>query len=378
MKFLILDTNYTAFLESLYSQHQGLSSRDYTVQWRTLMDQCFGTADFFSSNLQALGHKAHEVVVNCDALQRQWAREHAVALWAAYPSYSRGRRIKDWQLAVFEEQVRWHKPDVVYIQDVGWADAAILRRLRPQVSLIVGQIASALPDHQDLTQYDLILSPLPYFVDQFREQGLSSEYFKLAFEASLLGKIGSCARVYNAAFVGGYTAAHRQRLQLCEQLAFRSLVDIWGYGLDNLASTSAIRQRYRGEAWGLEMYRILRQSNLTVNSHVDIAGNYAANMRLYEATGVGTCLLTDMKMNLSELFDIGTEVVAYTSIEDCIEKLSYLLDHQSERAAIAAAGQQRTLREHTYFHRMQELVAIIESVLRGRGRQPAHNSLDLK
>jgi len=34
----------------------------------------FGTADFYSEGLRPLGYDAHEVVANCDALQRRWAR----------------------------------------------------------------------------------------------------------------------------------------------------------------------------------------------------------------------------------------------------------------------------------------------------------------
>jgi hypothetical protein len=34
-----------------------------------------------------------------------------------------------------------------------------------------------------------------------------------------------------------------------------------------------------------------------------------------------------------------------------------------EREAIARAGQERTLREHTWYHRMQELIDIVERYL---------------
>jgi len=82
-------------------------------------------------------------------------------------------------------------------------------------------------------------------------------------------------------------------------------------------------------------------------------------MRLYEATGVGTLLITDWKANLNELFELGNEVLAYRSPEECSEFIQYYLEHDDERKAIAAAGLQRTLREHTYYHRMQELVEIV-------------------
>jgi spore maturation protein CgeB len=111
------------------------------------------------------------------------------------------------------------------------------------------------------------------------------------------------------------------------------------------------------------MYQILGNSKITLNHHGDIAP-YANNMRLYEATGVGTMLITDWKVNLHEMFEPGKEVVAYRTPEECAELIQYYLTHDNEREAIARAGQQRTLREHTYYHRMQEFVEIVIKYLR--------------
>lgn len=102
--------------------------------------------------------------------------------------------------------------------------------------------------------------------------------------------------------------------------------------------------------------------------HIDVAENRAGNIRLYEATGMGTLLLTDWKSNLPELFEVGREVVAYRSVGECAEQISYYLAHEEERAAIAAAGQRRTLTEHTIDRRMQELVGILEPYLSGEGQ----------
>jgi len=94
------------------------------------------------------------------------------------------------------------------------------------------------------------------------------------------------------------------------------------------------------------MYHVLNCSRITLNHHGDVLP-YANNMRLFEATGVGTLLLTDWKENLGEMFDPGKEVVAYRTPEECAELIRYYLAHDDERQAIARAGQGRTLREHT-------------------------------
>jgi spore maturation protein CgeB len=112
------------------------------------------------------------------------------------------------------------------------------------------------------------------------------------------------------------------------------------------------------------MYQVLHDSKIAFNRHSDLADRYFANnMRLYEATGVGTLLLTDYKQNLADMFEPGREVIAYRDAHECAELADYYLKHDNEREAIAHAGQQRTLLEHTFYQRMQELVDIVRRYL---------------
>ena len=74
---------------------------------------------------------------------------------------------------------------------------------------------------------------------------------------------------------------------------------------------------------------------------------------MFEATGVGTCLITDTGCNMPDLFEPDKEVVTYANIEEAVEKSQYLLEHDQEREEIAAAGQERTLRDHTIQNRCE-------------------------
>jgi spore maturation protein CgeB len=103
-----------------------------------------------------------------------------------------------------------------------------------------------------------------------------------------------------------------------------------------------------GPRFGLEMYEVLARSRITLNFHIDAAGSQAGNMRLFEATGMGACLVTDDKENLGSLFDVDGEIVAFRTWDDCVEKVRYLLDNDAARERIARAGQRRTLQEHTF------------------------------
>ena len=111
------------------------------------------------------------------------------------------------------------------------------------------------------------------------------------------------------------------------------------------------------------MYRVLASSRLTLNHHLDVAQGYSNNLRLYESTGMGALLLTDEASNLIELFDVGREVVTYSSARDCADKAEYYLAHPDEASTIAAAGQARTLRDHTWRDRMERLVEMAQKRL---------------
>lgn len=370
LRILIADTYYPAFTHQLYERAPDLAALPFAEQRDGLMAYCFGTADFYSANLRLLGHDAQDLILNCDPLQLRWAEAHAPALARDYPERRGERALRRWQHALFAEQVAQIQPDVLYIQDISWTDTWCLRALRRHTRLIVGQIAAPFPRLLDLRPYDLLLSSFPHYVTRFRARGAASEYLRLAFEQRILERLPDRDPQYDIVFVGGVSAAHRAGIQVLEAVARSTPVDFWGYGSQTLPVGSPIRRQHHGEAWGLEMYRVLSQARVALNRHIGVAENYANNMRLYEATGMGVCLLTDRKDNLADLFEPDREVAVYSSAAECAERARYLIEHEAERQAIARAGQQRTLREHTYQHRMQELSDLLDRYLR-RGEQRA-------
>src|SRR5205823_2227429 len=107
-----------------------------------------------------------------------------------------------------------------------------------------------------------------------------------------------------------------------------------------------LRPHLQKARFGLEMYQGLADSKVTLNIHADSSPTHASNMRLFETTGVGTCLLTDWRPNLAELFEPDREVIVYRSAAECVEKARWLLDNPGPRQTVAMAGQQRTLRDH--------------------------------
>ena len=373
MKILIVDTYYAAFLARFYACHDALTHADYQTQLQALLDACFGTSDFYSRHLNALGCDAQDLVVNCVPLQRRWANNNRVplsrlALKVPHRLFRLpvlGKMLADLPglMGVALAQIKAAKPDVLYCQDLSFFPAEVLRELKQHVRLLVGQIACPLPPESFLKGYDLILTSFPHFVDRLRALGVASEYFRIGFDDRVLPLLGDVSKDIGFSFVGGISRHHGSAIPLLEHLAEQTDMRVFGYGVESLPPDSPIRQRHGGEVWGLDMYRTLARSRITLNRHIGVAENNANNMRLYEATGVGSLLLTDRKDNLHQLFDIGKEVVAYSSKEEAAELVRHYLAHPEEAAQIAKAGQARTMREHTYAQRMQELVPILKDHL---------------
>jgi spore maturation protein CgeB len=264
--------------------------------------------------------------------------------------------------------VRDYRPDVILNQSVSEVGSELLLQMKPYTKLIVGQIASPMPDEddEDYRAYDLMISSLPNFVEHYRKLGIPAELNRLGFDRRALEAVGTPARDTNVSFVGSLTPDHPERARLVEWLAGRTQLDIWGNGIDKFPASSPINRHYHGEVWGLDMFTALARSKITINNHIGIAGNYANNMRLYEATGMGCLLLTDRKSNIADMFEPGREVVCYDSPEECLDLVNHYSKNTAERDRIAAAGQRRTLSEHSYVNRTSELIRLFTNTIAAR------------
>ncbi len=400
LRFLILNADYPEFLFRLYTQHPGLERQPFAEQMRVRMETQFGMADFYSYNLRQQGHQAWDIQVNNEFMQKAWAHEHGLRVeeatslpprlqsrfqmlrWLAartplhrlkplFPLFRHAlrllRRPPSWYYEILAAQIKHYQPDVLLNQEMDSISPRFLREMKAYARLLVGQhAATRLSGAEDYSGYDLVISSFPPTVDYFRQRGIPAELSRLAFEPRVLSGLEGEEKTFDLTFVGSFYLVHSSRIALLETLCANfPQMRIWGPEIDQVARHSPIRQCYVGEAWGREMYQILRRSKITFNHHGDVLP-YANNMRLYEATGVGTLLLTDWKPNLHEVFEPGREVVAYRTAAECVELIRYYLQHEDEREEIAQAGWQRTLREHTYAHRVGELVELVGRHLENR------------
>jgi len=406
MRIIVLNADYPRFLAWFYRSQPALENAPYATQMAARNDSLFGLADFYSRNFAALGHAAAEIHVNNPYLQSAWAREHGMKVGTATPhGQARQHRLPGWlqraaapfkpllrplvrkvglspRLDAASEQIllaqiEAFRPDVVLNQDIFYVDAPLMRRIgkigRP---LLIGQVGVEPSRGTDWSVYDLMLSQLPRIVQSIRNTDVRAEVSHLAFEPHLLETLPPApSQDVDISFVGSVSADHQQRIALLEAVARRYDLKLWGNLPRSLPSSSPLQRCFQGEVWGAEMYQTLRRSKITLNSHIDIAGREAGNMRLFEATGAGAFLLTDFKDNLHTLFEPDREVAVWRGVDDCLETIDRFLGDASGRAAIARAGQARTMAQHTYRHRASELLALIEELQAGKRDLPRGKSV---
>lgn len=96
---------------------------------------------------------------------------------------------------------------------------------------------------------------------------------------------------------------------------------------------------------------------------------HSINPRTFEIAGSGAFQLTDMRPDLPNHYVPGQEIAIYESPEDLIGKIEYYLAREDERHAIARAGLKRTLKDHSYVHRLDQLLQTMfaQSMTKGEG-----------
>lgn len=391
MKILVLNADYERFMLQYYGRSPELKHATYAEQMQARNDTLFGTADFYSRGFAAAGHNAIEVHVNNPWLQLAWARQHGMPVANASELgaitedgpvvRNLKRRLRPLRplLApiarklgiistvgaqlqeVLRAQVEEFQPDVILNQDIAAIDCDFMKSLKRKNRILIAQCGVDPPTIGDLTVYDFGVSLIPWVVEEFRRRGLRAEHHHLGFGASILEALGpQPERDIDVSFVGSIGSAHGRRFSILNDIAQFCSLSVWTANPGDLPAGSALAKCVRGEVYGRDMYQILRRSKITLNNHINVSRGSAGNMRLFEATGIGAFLLTDNLADLPELFEPGREVAVYDSTVDAAKTIEKYLSDETAREDMARRGQSRTLTDHTYGRRTQELLGYIE------------------
>lgn len=161
-------------------------------------------------------------------------------------------------------------------------------------------------------------------------------------------------------FVGSY---YPNRAEL-----FAELIDfdlgIWGPGWEKLHSYSPLRRFLRGgqlrpEVW-LKIYSASRiVLAIHYQDHEKRFPVYQASPRIFEALACGAFVISDNQRDVFSLFKEAEHLARFSDSDDLMERITYYLDRPKERGQIAEQGRREVLNNHTYVHRIEELLSIV-------------------
>lgn len=375
IKILKASPFYDHYLDKFYQVRPGLKDSSYKDQYQAIMADYFGWYDVWKTTLEATGdYEFMEVISNSEILQKQWASEHNINFQS-----------DNWRLDILERQILDFQPDIFFGHDFGTINASFRKSIRkkcPSIKIILAWDGIAANDHQLFDDCDIVLSFNADTVNYYQSHGFKSALFHFGFNEKILERVRQHeAPLYDLSFCGTVSSGwHSQRLDFLYSVNRQFKLDLWTNNLPvttrsvlgavarlspksltNLVKLKSLSKINRGQVFGLEMFQVLYDSKISLNKHIDLVGKNGGNMRLFEAAGMGSCLLTDYKANLSDIFDIDTELVTYKTTAEAIDKIKYLLNNESERRVIALAGQKKVLEKYSITKQIQLAISFIMS-----------------
>lgn len=398
MKYAKITSFYKPAIERYYSIFADITKESYTDQYRHFMDQCYSWGDVYERELTRIGIDAIVLPTNVVPLIKRWAFEHQIT-----------GTLQD----ILISQLREFDPDIIHINDTSFFTLDYIGKLKtefPKLKLLIGWCCSPYNTYtlQIYRQCDFVICCCNQLSNELQEKNIRTHVVMHGFDHLIWEKSDSpFSKEIDVLFTGSIMPGkgfHQKRNELINAIVRSGIkVNIYGNITANnllivrikqivyllyllikkidrfnflrflkikekafpqhLRISTRIRKNVQPPMFGIEMFELLKRSKICLNIHGDIATDDAANMRLFEATGMGCCLVTDWKKNMCTLFDDGKEVVTYQNIEDCVDKLKWLLNHPDKIKDIAEAGQKRCLKDHTISMRAQRIYDIIKMEL---------------
>jgi hypothetical protein len=127
-----------------------------------------------------------------------------------------------------------------------------------------------------------------------------------------------------------------------------------------------LMKRVLPPCFGTQLYKLLNDSKIILNVHGHVNANYGkakfavGNIRLFESTGAGCCLLTDHLPHLEEFFIADEEIVTFRNKGEAVEKAKYLMDNPKIAESIAKKGHEKAWKYHSSEIRANQFTKILK------------------
>ncbi len=231
------------------------------------------------------------------------------------------------------------QPNIIYLREPCQIDNLVWKDYKKS-HLIVSFIGCNMSHPQNWLPHnsDIIFTNIPDYEHFFRQNLIDSYYRDYGIDAISEEEKEQKSEIYDITFIGKLGSKDQERKSdTMEAIARQFDFKWWGPQGEMIQQYPSLLKTWQGYTAGKDLFTIYSQSKIVVNDYVHSNGAYAVNMRMKEVMGMQTLLLSREAINLKE-FEQNNLLVTFTNIDDCLQKISYFLQHQEERKMIARKG----------------------------------------
>ena len=276
------------------------------------------------------------------------------------------------------KEVKYFDPDIVLIVKGHCIDENVLKIIKyiNNRKRIIVHYTNDESDNNNFVNHSLRLAPFVDFIFTaaynylpiYYQFGFKAYYLPYACFPPIHNKISDMKinkYSYDVIFVGTYRP---EREILLKDLLLRLSkfnekirIGIFGGGWQKSKYTIVKKVAIPYELIGGSLAKAYNSSKIVLNIHKpsDKIDGTKANMRVFEATGCGSLLLTDYSQGIEEFYNVGKELLTYNNIEDLVSNIDFLLANEKTCEEIAYKGFERAHREHTYLNRVKHMMSLI-------------------
>lgn len=170
---------------------------------------------------------------------------------------------------------------------------------------------------------------------------------------------------YDVVFIGSiHRNLYLNRVEMLSGLVGYNL-GVWGPGGEDVPNYSPLKPCIKGSNAPYDLWtKVYSASKIVLSQHyrpsVGFIPCYQASPRVYEILACGGFQVVDNQSDVLRLFNDREQLVVFKDKAQLMEIIQYYLTHENERLEIARRGLESVLKSHTYRHRINEMMSIIQ------------------
>ena len=307
----------------------------------------------FADELTAMGHEA-----------RLFAYRRNNAL---YKNRTTKRAYQLWILDRLERVCLAWQPAVVLVIKGGPIAPDLIERVKAKIAT---RFVNFFPDNplwmipfECIEAYDVFFTKERYAMASLQQVGLRNLHYLPMYCVPSLHHPVTLTAEDQARFAGSLSfvgSRYDYRERFVRELADYPL-RLWGHGWSKSTDPVIRRMVAGGPVYGRDKLAVYGGSTLSLNHHHPMNDIVGVNTRAFELAAAGACQLVDAKDDITRLFKVGEEVVAYRDLGELRRHIEHYLAHPDAARAIGENARRRALAEHTLRHRLDAMLDVLRA-----------------